>query len=120
MWGPAGLADTLVEVGLLTTDQAPRMNKGGTIFPLGSGISITQTRAEHSSQFIYMNNGKREVHVGGEPVGFIIRLENGFTIYHMGDRSEEHTSELQSLMRSSYAVFCLKKKRCTYSSGVAY
>src|SRR3546814_4519021 len=27
-----------------------------------------------------------------------------------GSRSEEHTSELQSLMRSSYAVFCLKKK----------
>src|SRR3546814_6493928 len=29
----------------------------------------------------------------------------------IGARSEEHTSELQSLMRSSYAVFCLKKKR---------
>src|SRR3546814_5420766 len=28
-----------------------------------------------------------------------------------GHRSEEHTSELQSLMRSSYAVFCLKKQR---------
>src|SRR3546814_10290442 len=28
-------------------------------------------------------------------------------------RSEEHTSELQSLMRSSYAVFCLKKKNYT-------
>src|SRR3546814_8159885 len=28
-------------------------------------------------------------------------------------RSEEHTSELQSLMRSSYAVFCLKKKNTT-------
>src|SRR3546814_2388189 len=28
------------------------------------------------------------------------------------DRSEEHTSELQSLMRISYAVFCLKKKKC--------
>src|SRR3546814_10437714 len=27
------------------------------------------------------------------------------------DRSEEHTSELQSLMRNSYAVFCLKKKK---------
>src|SRR3546814_3186063 len=27
-------------------------------------------------------------------------------------RSEEHTSELQSLMRTSYAVFCLKKKKC--------
>src|SRR3546814_1591133 len=28
-----------------------------------------------------------------------------------GNRSEEHTSELQSLMRISYAVFCLKKKK---------
>src|SRR3546814_5298302 len=28
-------------------------------------------------------------------------------------RSEEHTSELQSLMRTSYAVFCLKKKKQT-------
>src|SRR3546814_6374832 len=37
------------------------------------------------------------------------------TVWHAGyranpDRSEEHTSELQSLMRISYAVFCLKKK----------
>src|SRR3546814_10619058 len=30
-----------------------------------------------------------------------------------GARSEEHTSELQSLMRNSYAVFCLKKKKHT-------
>src|SRR3546814_6259185 len=29
------------------------------------------------------------------------------------ERSEEHTSELQSLMRISYAVFCLKKKKTT-------
>src|SRR3546814_6480663 len=32
------------------------------------------------------------------------------------DRSEEHTSELQSLMRISYAVFCLKKKKKTSTS----
>src|SRR3546814_10465769 len=32
---------------------------------------------------------------------------------HRVDRSEEHTSELQSLMRISYAVFCLKKKKNT-------
>src|SRR3546814_7669788 len=31
-------------------------------------------------------------------------------------RSEEHTSELQSLMRNSYAVFCLKKKKKIYMS----
>src|SRR3546814_5691925 len=34
----------------------------------------------------------------------------------LGDRSEEHTSELQSLMRISYAVFCLKKKKHTPST----
>src|SRR3546814_5783186 len=32
------------------------------------------------------------------------------------DRSEEHTSELQSLMRISYAVFCLKKKKAKPNS----
>src|SRR3546814_10054915 len=32
------------------------------------------------------------------------------------DRSEEHTSELQSLMRISYAVFCLKKKNATMTT----
>src|SRR3546814_4225404 len=32
------------------------------------------------------------------------------------DRSEEHTSELQSLMRISYAVFCLKKKTTRYTT----
>src|SRR3546814_5926804 len=34
----------------------------------------------------------------------------GVNKYRLQDRSEEHTSELQSLMRISYAVFCLKKK----------
>src|SRR3546814_4443541 len=35
----------------------------------------------------------------------------GFQLSRAWDRSEEHTSELQSLMRISYAVFCLKKKK---------
>src|SRR3546814_7861719 len=36
------------------------------------------------------------------------------------DRSEEHTSELQSLMRISYAVFCLKKKNTKYQTTVKH
>src|SRR3546814_3196675 len=39
--------------------------------------------------------------------------EDRAVINRMGFRSEEHTSELQSLMRISYAVFCLKKKTIT-------
>src|SRR3546814_5901206 len=41
--------------------------------------------------------------------GFDMRLVDMLAADH--DRSEEHTSELQSLMRISYAVFCLKKKK---------
>src|SRR3546814_5742221 len=37
-----------------------------------------------------------------------------------GPRSEEHTSELQSLMRISYAVFCLKKKKRTIPSATTH
>src|SRR3546814_3628599 len=53
---------------------------------------------------------------GGEIVvghQFADRLGRVFGEAHVAvgeDRSEEHTSELQSLMRISYAVFCLKKK----------
>src|SRR3546814_2279192 len=39
-------------------------------------------------------------------------LESRFRNEGAAMRSEEHTSELQSLMRISYAVFCLKKKKC--------
>src|SRR3546814_7790417 len=35
-------------------------------------------------------------------------------LVRQSDRSEEHTSELQSLMRISYAVFCLQKKKQTH------
>src|SRR3546814_3152304 len=46
----------------------------------------------------------------------VIRLAGHQIAFHdFGKfRSEEHTSELQSLMRTSYAVFCLKKKKNTY------
>src|SRR3546814_10612526 len=41
------------------------------------------------------------------------RVEFLANIFKDISRSEEHTSELQSLMRISYAVFCLKKKKTT-------
>src|SRR3546814_7119701 len=48
--------------------------------------------------------------LGTGSVGLIKRGEDSLSIGGYGFRSEEHTSELQSLMRISYAVFCLKKK----------
>src|SRR3546814_4967472 len=40
-----------------------------------------------------------------------LQLKPTDCVLEIGTRSEEHTSELQSLMRISYAVFCLKKKK---------
>ena len=87
LYGPAGLNDTLVALGELPNELSPRFNKGGVIAPLGAGILITMTHAEHSSEYKWNNprTGQTEVHVGGEPAGFVIELENGFKIYHMGD-----------------------------------
>ncbi|MDB5761359.1 MAG: metal-dependent hydrolase [Herminiimonas sp.] len=87
VYGPAGLMQSVVALGILPADQAVRFGKSGTVTPIGSNIKITSVHAEHSSELAYKNpaTGKDEVHVGGEPVGFIIELENGFKIYHMGD-----------------------------------
>jgi L-ascorbate metabolism protein UlaG (beta-lactamase superfamily) len=87
LYGPPGLNDTLLALGELPQELSPRFNKGGTIQPLGEGIRITMTRAEHSSEYRWTNpqTGKQEIHVGGEPAGFVIELENGFRIFHMGD-----------------------------------
>jgi L-ascorbate metabolism protein UlaG (beta-lactamase superfamily) len=84
---PAGLEDTFTTLGLLDAAHAPKMNKGGTVMPLGPGISIAMVHADHSSEFLHVNpfTGKPMSFPGGEPVGFVIRLEDGFTIYHMGD-----------------------------------
>src|SRR3546814_1588301 len=46
-----------------------------------------------------------------EADGQVVHLLNGVCVPQFMPRSEEHTSELQSLMRNSYAVFCLKKKK---------
>lgn len=86
IWGPAGLNQTLRTLGVLPAALLPIMNKGGSITPF-PGVRITQVRAEHSSELVWTNPAtkKKESHPGGEPVGYVIELENGFRIYHMGD-----------------------------------
>jgi L-ascorbate metabolism protein UlaG (beta-lactamase superfamily) len=87
VYGPAGLMQTLVDLGWIAPDKAVRFGKGGRVTPLGPGITITQVRAEHSSEVTITDPAtkKSTTHPGGEPCGFVIELENGFRIYHMGD-----------------------------------
>jgi len=83
---PGGLNQALTTLGVLPAKLLPRMNKGGTITP-APGIKVTAVHAEHSSELVWHNpaTDKDETHFGGEPVGWIIELENGFRIYHAGD-----------------------------------
>src|SRR3546814_4012788 len=53
----------------------------------------------------------RSRHMGPAVLSHLVRWLHRHTGQVAIDRSEEHTSELQSLMRISYAVFCLKKKK---------
>src|SRR3546814_20730001 len=52
-------------------------------------------------------HGKGLIQRHAEPAPELLMIDQG--VPNLLDRSEEHTSELQSLMRISYAVFCLKK-----------
>src|SRR3546814_2140844 len=52
-----------------------------------------------------------------DEMGVVEQLAPAVPVRQANERSEEHTSELQSLMRISYAVFCLKKKRKSTTSN---
>src|SRR3546814_4173262 len=75
-------------IGLIRADNAARGPARVTLILLGDLVD----RGPQSAEVV-----ERAIHLRDE----------------FEDRSEEHTSELQSLMRISYAVFCLKKKKKT-------
>src|SRR3546814_4705094 len=71
--------------------------------------NITIKAVNQTASQCIANGGNADVDYGDSCGigGSVTCMQNG------GGRSEEHTSELQSLMRISYAVFCLKKKTNT-------
>jgi len=88
VYNAGGMGSAIVSLGILPTAQVQRFGKSGTVAPFGpTGVKITAVHAEHSSELVWKNpaTDKEETHFGGEPVGYIIELENGFKIWHMGD-----------------------------------
>src|SRR3546814_6972663 len=69
------------------------------------GLHETEVSVHHHVDGAYPSNVWIMVKSGLSHNAAILSLDNA------EHRSEEHTSELQSLMRTSYAVFCLKKKK---------
>src|SRR3546814_2276829 len=82
----------------------PRSTRTDTLFPYTTLFRYRQRRESHDHD-----------HSCGQGTGIRTRVPRRlggrrFPLATLAGRSEEHTSELQSLMRISYAVFCLKKK----------
>lgn len=82
----------LAALGVVDAKQVVGMNKGGTVTPLGPDIKVHMVPAEHSSSIdlkaFGMWGGDSAVArylQGGAPVGYVVELENGFSIYHSGD-----------------------------------
>src|SRR3546814_13099337 len=93
---------TYVTVFLLMLRRPPRSTRTGTLFPYttlfrsldGRILGKPRDRDDALTMLASLSDREHEVY-------------SAVAIVH--DRSEEHTSELQSLMRISYAVFCLNK-----------
>src|SRR3546814_2534030 len=72
---------------------------------------VTWPRITRNAQVVYASTMGSNTAVASSMIFKVSSLdEASHTVSPCAGRSEEHTSELQSLMRISYAVFCLKKK----------
>src|SRR3546814_6908982 len=95
-WGTGPMAAGWVPVGRLQQRQHGRLHfrrdgRAGVVVEVDAGHQNTSTLSAAT--------------VAAASSSIVLRREPGIT------RSEENTSELQSLMRTSYAVLCLKKKK---------
>src|SRR3546814_7010719 len=113
---------------LLTHPSPPRRSSEAPLLPCGrlrGGAGDRPADAAHAARRLVearpprrvggvLGRGRQHLVGGGEPVvscrGLLGAVARRVAPHH---RSEEHTSELPSLMPLSYAVFCLKQKRIT-------
>src|SRR3546814_7944760 len=83
---------------------ADRINRGAHFIEKANGIAEAASRRSRAA-VAGIDDRDRDIGI----FAACLRCKEGFHVARI-ERSEEHTSELQSLMRISYAVFCLKKK----------
>src|SRR3546814_10075978 len=108
-----GEVDRLAEkIGTLATigAVAPFVGLFGTVW--GIMRAFTAIAAENNSSLAVVAPGIAEA-LFATAIGLFAAIPAVIAYNAFSQRSEEHTSELQSLMRISYAVFCLKKKKMT-------
>src|SRR3546814_16331136 len=85
----------------------PRSTRTDTLFPY---TTLFRSLAVDVEWLGLRHEPRHALEFGRIEFGLQRAVGNRLREFDLGVRSEEHTSELQSLMRISYAVFCLKKK----------
>src|SRR3546814_9730011 len=91
----------------------PRSTRTDTLFPyttLFRSLLAGRAGQDVDRRFAVARKRQRQPGIGGGN-DLAIVAQQCQRLAFLAQRSEEHTSELQSLMRISYAVFCLKKKK---------
>src|SRR3546814_10257629 len=91
----------------------PRSTRTDTLFPY---TTLFRSHGDRREDMV-RPSARADDPVPDADVGAILLLRDALDRRLL--RSEEHTSELQSLMRISYAVFCLKKKRTKHRLKIA-
>src|SRR3546814_6013648 len=98
----------------------PRSTRTDTLFPY---TTLFRSRCCGARTTTQKNTNRRMGRAQRNPSATRNQPNDGFRCalpilrILVSERSEEHTSELQSLMRISYAVFCLKKKKKNYQKN---
>src|SRR3546814_20050353 len=87
----------------------PRSTRTDTLFPYTTLFRshADEQHGKNAGRHQPVQQARQQAEMRGLPLGYGTHCARSCWV----DRSEEHTSELQSLMRISYAVFCLKKKK---------
>src|SRR3546814_3017880 len=98
----------------------PRYTLTDTLFPY---TTLYRSRVMHTVETEVvaadvLGLARRHAHVAGHAERF--GQQHAGHEYAHAQRSEEHTSELQSLMRIPYPVFCLKKKKLTINHNIIF
>src|SRR3546814_12290991 len=101
---------SIVILFFLMIRRPPRSTRTDTLFPYTTLFRSSELAREYKKGFPQSLDAAPFL-MPGEDAAVRPRLLRWFEKAGVQPRSEEHTSELQSLMRISYAVFCLKKKK---------
>lgn len=108
----AELVRQMAAAGYLNKDRVIAMNKSGTVTPMGPKIKVNMVAADHSSSLsaaqITGDKDKHHYLFAGAPVGYVVELENGFSIYHSGDTGVFGDMELiGKIYQPDLAMICI-------------